>query len=103
MPIENMAIRPALRIGSHGDLNDKPPRIPLAAKVATIRKTPRETIVTASEAARPRTMVAIRSAMARYSAVLRSTGDLITGYVWFWLFTRLGTEVYPVSQLKYRG
>jgi hypothetical protein len=82
-PIENIAIRPAFRMGRYGDLNAKPPRIPLTAKAATIKKTPNETIVAASDAVRPRTIVAIRSAPARYSAVFRSVGDLIMGYVWF--------------------
>jgi hypothetical protein len=81
--MENIAMRPAFRIGSHGDLNAKPPRIPLAAKAATIRKTPNETKVTASDAVRPRMMVTIRSAAATYSVALRNAGDLITGYVWF--------------------
>ena len=83
MPIENIAIRPAFRMGRYGELHARAPRIPLTAKAPTIRKTPSETIVAASDAVRPRTIVAIRSAPARYSAVLRSTGDLMMGYVWF--------------------
>jgi hypothetical protein len=82
-PIENIAIRPAFRMGRYGDRNARPPRIPLIAKAASIRKTPSETIVAASDAVRPRAIVAIRSAPARYSAVLRSAGDLMMGYVWF--------------------
>ena len=78
-PTENMAMRPALRIGSQGDLNANPPRIPLAAKAATMKKTPNETIATPSEAVRARTMVVMRRAIATYSAVLRRAGDLITG------------------------
>ena len=81
-PIENIAVRPAFRMGRYGELNAKPPRIPLTAKAATMRKTPNETIVAASDPVRPRTMVAIRRAPARYSAVLRSAGDLMMGYVW---------------------
>jgi hypothetical protein len=68
-------------MGRYGELKVKPPRIPLTAKAATIRKTPSETIVAASDAVRP--IVAIRSAPARYSAVLRRAGDLMMGYVWF--------------------
>ena len=78
-----MAIRPALRIGNQGDPKANPPRIPLVANAATIRKAPNDTIVTGSEAVRARMMVAISSAMAAHSAALRSRGDLITGYVWF--------------------
>jgi len=66
-------------MGIHGDLNANPPRIPLAAKAATIRNTPSETIVTASEEVKASTMVAIRSAVALYSAVLRRAEDLIIG------------------------
>ena len=89
------------RRGRYGELNAKPPRIPLTANAATIRKTPSETVVTASDAVRPRTIVPIRSAPARYSAVLRSTGDLMMGYVWFGLFT--WSEYIGNSQLlKYR-
>jgi hypothetical protein len=38
--IENIAIRPAFRMGRYGELNARAPRIPLTAKAPTIRKTP---------------------------------------------------------------
>src|SRR5713226_268237 len=57
MPIENIAIRPAFRMGRYGELNARAPRIPLTAKAPTIRKTPSETIVAASDAVRPMPVV----------------------------------------------
>lgn len=55
----------------------------MAAKAATMRKTPNETKVMASDAVRPRMMVTIRSTAAMYSVALRNAGDLTNGYVWF--------------------
>ena len=80
-PIANMEIRPAILSGCHGDLYAKPPRMPFAAKAATIRKVPKQVIVAASEAVMPRMIVSTSRAAAAYSAMVLTSGDLMIGYV----------------------